>query len=80
MPPANSVLWSENSVLDGDSIVTEMASRQLKETLNERMRNRGRGIYAEFDQLKATPINASTKDAISTKAQSRNRHDSILKR
>jgi len=58
--------------------VVEIANRRLKGILSGLMEQKGRGIYAEFDQLKAAPINASTKEATSHRAQSRNRYTNIV--
>ena len=74
MPQPSSVLWTESSVLAAESPVVELASRKLKAQLSTLMENKGRGIYAEFGQLKTVPINASTNIATGQKAHSKNRH------
>lgn len=74
MSLTNSVLWTESSLLDAASPVPAIACRLLKAKLSQLMENRGRGIYAEFEQLKQTRNFASCDDAFTQKAQIKNRY------
>lgn len=78
MPQARSVLWTESPLLEAGSPVVEAASRQLKGKLSALLEHKGRGIYAEFDQLKAIPIQASQREATGRGLHTKNRQDHAI--
>eukprot|EP00210_Caulerpa_lentillifera_P003193 g3051.t1 len=78
MPITDLVLWTERPLLDAKSPIPAIACRLLKARLKKLMENRGRGIYAEFEQLRELQNFASCDEALTQKAQIKNRYSNII--